>query len=171
MIEEQITVGLVVERRALTGQWGGVAWRPVTIFPQAPEVAPWTPLGGSAASARFYAGVATIHLYSTDTANYRDNLSSGAPKLWVVLRADGTEPPVQVMLVTADPAEGEGATEAGTNTVETIDMPAEVAGAIAVFIKAHHVERPIIKRRRDGQAPDVRWRDGSAGGPRKGGKP
>ena len=38
MIKEQLTVGLVVERRALTGPWGGVAWRPVAVFPVPPEV-------------------------------------------------------------------------------------------------------------------------------------
>lgn len=170
MIEEQIEIGLVVERRELTGAWGGIAWRPITIFAAAPDVAPWTALGGGRDFARFYAGAFPIQLYSTDTANYRDNLASGTPKLWVVLRPEGPEPPVEVLLVTADPAEGEGSTEAGNNVVETIDMPAEIAGVIAAFIEAHHVERPIIKRRRDGGAPDVRWRDGGAGGPRRGSK-
>ncbi len=169
MIEEQIEIGLVVERRELTGPWGGIAWRPITIFVAAPDVAPWTPLGGGKGFARYYAGAFPIHLYSTDTANYRDNLSSGAPKLWVVLRPEGREPPVEVLLVSADPSEGEGSTEAGNNVVETLDMPAEIAGAIAAFIEAHHVERPIIKRRRDGQTPDIRWRDG--GGLRRDDKP
>jgi Protein of unknown function (DUF3305) len=163
MIEDQMIVGLVLERRNLSGDWGGIAWRPVAIFPTAPDVAPWTSLGGTKSQARFYAGAFPVSLYSTDTANYRDNLSSGTPKLWVVLRPDGTEPPVQVLVITADPAEGEGNTEAGNNVVETIDMPAEIAGVVAAFIDAHHVERPIIKRRRDGQAPDIRWRDGKGG--------
>jgi Protein of unknown function (DUF3305) len=162
MIEEQMIVGLVLERRDLGGAWGGVAWRPITLFATPPDVAPWTPLGGGNSTVRFYAGAFPISLYSTDTANYRDNLSSGTPKLWVVLRADGREPPVHVLLITADPAEGEGSTEAGNNTVETLDMPPEVAGVVAAFVEAQHVERPIIKRRRDGQAPDVRWRGGGA---------
>ena len=170
MIEEQMIVGLVIERRELTGQWGGVAWRPITIFSDAPDVAPWTPLGGGKAAARFYAGAIAISLYSTDTANYRDNLGSGAPKLWVVMRAESTGPPVEILMITADPAEGEGNTEAGNNIVETIEMPLEIAGVVAAFIAAHHADRPVLKRRRDGQAPDVRWRNGSAGGPRLGDK-
>jgi Protein of unknown function (DUF3305) len=170
MIEEQMTIGLVLERRELGGEWGGVAWRPITIFADAPDVAPWTPLGGTKAGMRFYAGAFPISVYSTDTANYRDNLSSEAPKLWVVMRREEAEPPVTVLLVTADPAEGEGNTEAGNNIVETIDMPVAIAGAIAAFIEAHHVERPIIKRRRDNRPFDVRWRDGSGGGADGGGK-
>ena len=162
MIEEQMDVGLVVERRELGGAWGGVAWRPVTIFLHAPDVAPWTPLGSSNGATRFYAGAVPINLYSTDTQNYRDNLSSGTPKLWVVMRAESDQPLVQVLLVTADPAEGEGNTEAGNNIVETIAMPAEIAGVVAAFIEAHHTERPILKRRRDGRAMDVQWRGGKS---------
>ena len=149
MIEEQLTVGLVLERRMLGGPWGGHAWRPVTLFAVAPEVAPWTPLGGGPQSVRYYAGEALIHLFSTDTANYRDNLATGAPKLWVVLRPLGPEPPVEVHLVTADPAEGEASTEAGDNVVESVEMPPAIAAHIAAFIAAHHVERPFYKRKRD----------------------
>jgi Protein of unknown function (DUF3305) len=169
MIEERMIVGLVLERRELGGPWGGSAWRPIKVFASAPEVAPWTSLGGTRTATCFYAGAFPISLYSTDTANYRDNLNSGAPKLWVVLRPDGSATSVHVLLITADPAEGEGSTEAGNNVVETIEMLPEVAGVVAAFVEAHHVERPIIKRRRDGQAPDVRWRDGGSA-PSGGGK-
>ena len=169
MIEEQMIVGLVLERREIGGAWSGIAWRPITVFTSVPDVVPWTPLGTSKVATRFYVGAFPISLYSTDTANYRDNLSSGAPKLWVVLRPDGVEPPVHVHLITADPAEGEGSTEAGNNVVETLNMPPEVAGVVAAFVAEHHVERPIIKRRRDGQMPDVRWRDAGTAEPKKGG--
>ena len=168
MIEEQMMVGLVLERRELGGPWGGVAWRPIAVFASPPDVAPWTPLGGTKSATRFYAGAFPISLYSTDTANYRDNLCSGAPKLWTVLRLDEAEPPVHVLLITADPAEGEGSTEAGNNVVDTLDMPLEIAGVMSAFVAEYHVERPVIKRRRDGQAPDMRWRDG--GVPHRGGK-
>lgn len=159
MIEEHMTVGLVVEYRRLGSHWGGHAWRPVQVFPAAPDVAPWTSLGSTSPDRRrFYAGAFDIHLYSTDTANYRDNLASGTPKLWVVLRPGGAEPPIEVALITADPAEGEASTEAGGTVVDVIDMPSEVAGVVAAFVSAHHVERPIIKRKRDRQGQDARWR-------------
>lgn len=156
MIAEQLTIGLVLECRRLDGAWGGHAWRPMTVFPVAPEVTAWTPLGGSKTVASYYAGDAILHLYSTDTANYRDNLATGAPKLWIVLRPTGPEPPVEVLLVTADPAEGEAATETGENVVETIAMPAEIAAHFAAFVTAHHVERPFLKRKRDRAIPDGR---------------
>ena len=165
MIEEKLTVGLVVERRRLTGEWADAqaspfVWRPVSVFPVAPDVAPWTPLGMSGEAARYYAGAFDIELYATETTNYRDNLLTDAPRLWVVFRSDGAEDKVTIAAVTADPAEGEAHTEAGTNIVETVTMPAEVAGEIARFIADHHVERPFLKRKRDRKDMDERWRPG-----------
>lgn len=165
MIDEKLTIGLVVERRLLTSEWADAqaspfVWRPVAVFPVPPDVAAWTPLGMAGDATRYYAGAYDIELYSTETANYRDNLLTDAPRLWVVMRSDGSEQQVTIAAITADPAEGEAHTEAGTNTVETIDMPAEVAGEIARFIADHHVERPILKRKRDRADPEVRWRPG-----------
>ena len=82
---------------------------------------------------------------------------SGSPKIWVSLRRMDGEPPVSVIGVTADPAEGEAFTEAGDDIVEAVAMPAEIAERLAEFVQAHHVERDFYKRRRD------RSRPGSAG--------
>jgi len=160
MIVESMEIGLAVERRELSGPWGGHVWRPIAIFVSAPAVAPSTPLGSGKDFVRYYAGSFPIHLFSTETANYRDNLTSGTPKLWVIMRDDGTEPLIKVALVTADPAEGEASTEAGNNIVETIAMPPELVAAVAAFVEAHHIERAIIKRQRDGKPPTERWRNG-----------
>lgn len=157
MIEDQITIGLALECRDLGGKWGGIAWRPIAVFADVPEVEPWTSLGGSPSTRRYFAGAHQIALYSTDTANYRDNLATGQPKLWVVMRPDAHSPPVEIVTVTADPAEGEASTEAGSNVVEAIEMPAAVAAVVAAFIAAHHVERPMYKRQRGdkrGRRPD-----------------
>jgi hypothetical protein len=149
MSEEQLTVGLVVERRAASGEWGQVAWAPVTVFAQPPDVAAWTPLGSTPTATRYYAGEVIISLYSTETANYIDNLATGEPKLWVVLRAEADAPPVDIVAVTADPSEGEAFTEPGIDAVNVIDMPPELAAYIAQFIQVHHVERVFEKRKRD----------------------
>jgi Protein of unknown function (DUF3305) len=165
MVEEQLNIGLVVERRAATGEWGTVSWAPVLVFETPPEVAAWTPLGGSASAQRFYAGVVAVTLYSTETANYVDNLATGAPQLWVVLRAEGDTPPIDVVAVTADPAEGEAFTEPGIDNVSTLPMPAEMAAFIAQFIADHHVERVFEKRKRDKTAAKEYGRGGLHAGP------
>lgn len=163
MIDECMMIGMVLERLQSTHPWSAVAgqgysWLPAGIFTTPPETPAWTQIGGTAERRQVYAGQAELHFYSTDTANYRDNLTSGAPKLWVALRKCDNDPPIEILRVTADPAEGEALTEAGDNQVETIAMPADIAGALAGFIAAHHVERPIVKRKRDRAAPELRWR-------------
>jgi len=154
MIEDTLLVGLVVECLAPTSRWGEPIWRPTAVLEMPPATEPWTPLGGTDAARQYYAGVVAISLYSTETANYLSNLAAG-PRLWVVLRPRGLEPPVEVVTITADPAEGEAFTETGVDVVETIEMPMAIARAVAAFAERHHVERPFLKRRRDSREMDA----------------
>ena len=95
-----------------------------------------------------------------DTARYRDNLASGAPSLWVVLRPTDAEPPLALALVTADPSEGEARTEAGGDLVEAVAMPPSIVEMIAAFIAEHHVEQAFFKRKRDRSDPEALARRG-----------
>jgi hypothetical protein len=151
----RIAVGVVVERRPATSPWIEHVWRPVNVLAGAPDVAPWTELPGESGAATFYAGAAEVELYRSETANYRDNLASGAPSLWVVLRPTGADPPFAVVTVTADPAEGEAFTETAADLVEAVAMPAVVAEAVAAFVAEHHVERGFEKRKRDRANPEA----------------
>jgi uncharacterized protein DUF3305 len=143
-----IAVGVVVERRQAKSAWVDFLWRPVSVFAGNPSAAPWTPLAVEAGTTLFFAGEAAIELHRTETTNYRDNLASGAPALWVALRPVSSEQPYEILAVTADPAEGEAFTDAGSNLVEAVPMPPDVAETVARFIVEHHVERPFLKRQR-----------------------
>jgi hypothetical protein len=151
----RIHVGVVVERRAATSPWIDHVWRPVGVLAGVPDTAPWTELTRESARATFYAGAAEVHLYRSETTNYRDNLASGRPALWVVLRPTGTDPPLEIVAVTADPAEGEAFTETGADLVEAVPMPASIGEAVAAFVAEHHVERTFYKRRRDRADPEA----------------
>jgi hypothetical protein len=151
----RIAVGVVVERRVATSQWIDHVWRPVGVLAGMPEATPWTPLPGASGADTFYAGAAEVELYRSETANYRDNLASGQPSLWVVLRPTGDDPPFSVVTVTADPAEGEAFTETATDLVEAVAMPESVAEAVAAFVAEHHVERAFEKRKRDRANPEA----------------
>jgi hypothetical protein len=144
----RITVGVVVERRKARSMWVDFLWRPVSIFVGNPSAAPWTPLDAESDTTLFYAGQAVIELHRTETTNYRDNLASGAPALWVALYPAASEQPYDILAVTADPSEGEAFTDAGSYLVEAVPMPSEVVEAIVQFLDEHHVERPFVKRRR-----------------------
>jgi Protein of unknown function (DUF3305) len=138
----------VVERRKARSMWADFLWRPVLVLAGPTSAAPWTQLDSGTETALFFAGQAVIELHRTETANYRNNLASGAPALWVALRPVTSKWPYEILAVTADPSEGEAFTDAGSNIVEAVPMPADITAAVGRFIDEHHVERPFVKRRR-----------------------
>lgn len=158
MIEDEIIVGLVVERIAPLTEWGEPIWMPLQALDGVPDATPWTVLATGPDRVRYYAGAYPVHLYASETTFYRDNLTAERPCLWVVMSPHGAEPPVEILAVTADPTEGEGYTQTGTNTVEVVDMPPGLASEIAAFVADHHVEQVFEKRKRDKRPPDLMGR-------------
>ena len=149
MASEAREVGVIVERRPSASPWAEVSWRVAGVITDPPSVEEWSRLRDNGEIVDFYAGAAAIELHGIETANYRDNLASGHPRLWVVLRPADTPAGLALALVTADPAEGEAMTEAGEQIVESVPMPETLQHWVGAFIQAHHVERPFIKRKRD----------------------
>jgi hypothetical protein len=157
-------VGVVVERRKAKSAWVDYVWRPIAALPGVPDAPPWTLLDGDDERSRFYAGPAEVGLYRSDTAQYRDNLASGSPGLWVVLRpthATGDAgPPYEIVAVTADPSEGEAFTESGTDLVEPVAMPDPVRDMVEAFVAEHHVEQDFYKRKQKRADPEALARRG-----------
>jgi Protein of unknown function (DUF3305) len=151
----RIAVGVVIERRRAASPWAEFVWQPVMVLPGCPEAAPWTVLSRDADRATVYAGSAEIELYRTDSGNYRDNLASGLPLLWIALRPTGLEPPYDIRAVTADPTEGEAFTQAGDDLVDAVPMPDAVRDTLAAFVAAHPVVRAFHKRERDRADPEA----------------
>jgi hypothetical protein len=149
MAEESIAVGVIVEKRKAASPWIDHTWSPVAVLPGLPEAASMTLIETIPEGERYYLGAARVTLASVDTANYRDNMMSGAPKLWVAMREDQPSGELVLVAVTADPAEGEAHTETGTNIVDTVPMVPEIAHFVASFVDTHHVEREFFKRKRD----------------------
>ena len=156
----RIPVGVVVERRKASSRWADVIWRPVTVLAGLPDAAPWTILATEGETVTFYAGAAEIELYRSDTDNYRRNLESGVPSVWVALQATSDDPPYEIAVVTADPAEGEGWTESTQAIVEALAMPESMRDVVAAFVAEHHVERIFEKRTRDRANPETLARRG-----------
>ena len=160
----RIPVGIVVERRKAQSQWVDVIWMPVAVLSGIPDAAPWTELSSDGETSVFYAGRADIELYRSETGNYRDNLNCGSPSVWISLHAMDGATHHQIAAVTADPAEGESLTEAGSAVVEAVPMPNQVREAIAAFVAQHHVETVFDKRQRDRADPEAMARRGPARG-------
>ena len=160
----KMIVGVVVERRKADSPWADFLWRPVGILPDAPDMAAWSVLREEEDTVLFYAGSRVVDLHRSETARYRDNLTTGSPMLWVVLSPAEGEWPYALAAVTADPAEGEAFTEAGANLVETVAMPDVVRKAVESFVAEHHVEREFVKRKRDRANPEALARRHTEGG-------
>jgi hypothetical protein len=156
----RIPIGVVVERLKAQSPWIDHVWRPLDVLVGQPDAAPWTKLAGDDESATFYVGACDIELHRSETTYYRDNLQTEAPALWVALRPTGVEPPYEILLVTANPAEGEALTEPGTDLVETVPMPDLIRDAVAAFVAEHHVEQVFVKRKRDRADPQALARRG-----------
>ena len=142
-------MGVVVERHKASSTWLDFICRPVSVLAGVPAAEPWTVIRSEGDVTTLYAGEAVIELHRTETANYRDNLASGTPQLWVVLRPAEGEMGFDLLFVTADPAEGEALTGAGNDLVETVPMPALIIEIVESFIADHHVEQSFFKRERD----------------------
>jgi Protein of unknown function (DUF3305) len=153
MTDNAFEVGVVIVKRALNGPWATHAWLPSAVLPAVPDAPAGTPLGRDGADEMFYAGSAVISLHVAATGHYRDNLGSGQPSLWVVLRPVGDE--VELASVTADPYEGEALAESIGAIVETVPMPADVQRRVKAFFDAFHVERTFFKRKRDRADPEA----------------
>jgi len=156
----RIPVGVVVERRKTASPWAEVVWRPVALLGGVPDAADWTLLTTDRETATFYVGAAEIELYRSEADNYRRNLESATPAVWVALHETGDNPPYAVAAVTVDPAEGEGLTEPGQGIVEAVAMPEPLCHTIAAFVAEHHVERVFEKRKRDRADPQTLARQG-----------
>lgn len=160
----RILVGVVVERRSADSPWTDFIWRGTGVLPDEPEMTPWTVIREQEGTTLFYGGSATVDLYRSETARYRDNLSTGVPSVWIVLTPSEGAWPYAVSAVTADPAEGEAFTEAGANLVEAVAMPEALHRAIENFIAEHHVETEFVKRERRRADPEALARRHQEGG-------
>jgi hypothetical protein len=149
----RIPVGVVVERHKARSSWLDFVYRPVSVLTGVPAAAPWTVIRSEGEVTMFYAGDAMIELHRTEAANYRDNIASGVPQLWVVLRPAESEVGFDLLFVTADPAEGEALTGAGNDLVEPVAMPALIVEIVESFIAEHPVEHTFFKRQRDRATP------------------
>jgi len=150
-----IPVGVVLERSKTEGRWSDIIWKAAGILTGIPGTPAWTKLSGDDDRATFYAGAADIELHRAETTNYRDNLATGVPLLWVALRPTNDEPPFNLAVVTAHPAEAEAMAAIGDALVDSIAMPEEIRDAVEAFVAEHHVERTFVKRKRDRADPEA----------------
>ncbi|PHK95160.1 molybdopterin-guanine dinucleotide biosynthesis protein A [Pseudoroseomonas rhizosphaerae] len=161
----RIPVAVIAERRPANSPWADWSWRVVEVLAEAPALPPWTLLRQEAGRSLFLAGHAELALHPTDTSNYKHNLESGAPRLWVVLRPASGEPGMALHTVTADPGEAHLYADVGNDTLESLPLPDFLRAPLEEYVARHHRERGFTKRRRDRADPEAlaRRRPGRTG--------
>ena len=152
--QEQLPLGIVLERRDIDNPWQDHAWRPVAVFPGAPALDPragWPKLAEGEGWAHFHAGTLVLELFRRETEGYKVNLSQRPPSLFVVLRSGedmDCDHDMVPFLVTACPYEAQDYLDSGDELIEAVAMPEGVAAFVQAYIDAHHVDEPFIKRKR-----------------------
>ena len=132
-------LGVVLARRSIDNPWIDHVWAVHAALHPAPETAPGTLLSAEQALTLVYAGTATIELFVAETGNYRDNLQSGAPSLWIAARSrsDGGTP--EFVRVSADPTEGEAFFESGSDVVAALPMAPSGRSGLEAFFRPRSV--------------------------------
>ncbi|MGI9569241.1 MAG: DUF3305 domain-containing protein, partial [Desulfobulbia bacterium] len=118
----------------------------------------WRKLRQEGEAVEFHADTVQLELFRTDTEAYLTALSETVPSVYVVLRTNDdpdTEHPVDVLLVTASPYEGQDYADTGEEIVEKVPMPAGLIAWIREFVDQHHVDEQFVKRKRDKKRIDL----------------
>ncbi|MGC2855762.1 DUF3305 domain-containing protein [Novispirillum sp. DQ9] len=151
---ETLPVWVVAERRVLAGPWPTTRWTVTAVGPGTADMAPGTVLERGDGWERLYMGTAPLRLYAGETANYLHALRAERPTLAVILRrAEGDG--MRLLTVTVDPGEVDVHADSGDDLIEAVPLPRAIGAWVRNFVAAHHVDRPVWRRRRDSADPDA----------------
>ena len=149
-----LSLGVVVERRAVDNPWINHTWRSIAVIPGAPPRSPyeeWTLIRRGDGWEQFHAGTLSLELFRKETEAYRVALSQAPPCLYVVLRKDEdgrSEHEVVPFLVTVSAYEAQDYLDSGEEQVDAVAMPEGVTAFVQDFVDRHHVDEPFKKRKR-----------------------
>lgn len=146
---ESREVGVIAEWQAVDSPWCDHRWRVTGLLPSAAEAEPWTLLHHDAAVRRYFAGNAELSLYPLETDTLKHNIEGPAPAVYVFLRASAAAPGMMLLGATVCAGEAQAHADTGSDVVEAVPMPPQIAAWVGGFVARHHVDRPAYRRRRD----------------------
>jgi len=167
-IKETMPLGVLVEKRKIDHPWQEYAWHVFGVLPGARDDADWETVSSDEKQTVYLAKTMSVDLYQRETEGYKNNLESGQPAIFVVLRQGEEEDDreVEPFLITACPYEAADYLESGEEIVEAVPMPDGVHIWVENFVREHHVEQKFKKRRLrrqdDGLARRIPVRGGRA---------
>lgn len=140
----RVPVAVVMERRTLANRWQSFAWQLAQVVPDAPlgmaNVA--APVPEALPGDRWLHRGFTLQLFTDEGEGYWLNLTSGSPVIFVMWRLEDDLAVPKIVTVSYNEA---GRMLDGGEQVENVPLPAELAGWLADFTRAHY--RPEPKKR------------------------
>ncbi|WP_170398024.1 DUF3305 domain-containing protein [Ruegeria arenilitoris] len=151
----EMPIGVVVRKTPGVTRWAKWNWRAVAVLPGAGP-ADWQELRREGEAVEYHAATLPLTLWPDEAEAYMVNLSDGQPSIYLVLRdaLDG-ERPMDAVLVTASPFEGQDYADTGEEIVEKIPMTEGLIAWVRDFALEHHRDEVFIKRRRDKKRTDL----------------
>nr|WP_217355505.1 DUF3305 domain-containing protein [Ruegeria sp. HKCCA4008] len=148
-------VGVIVRKTPGVTRWARWNWRAVALLPGAGP-ADWQELRREGDAVEYHAATLPLTLWSDETEAYMVNLSDGQPSLYLVLRDElKGETPLNAVLITASPFEGQDYADTGEEIVEKIPMTEGLIAWVRDFTLKHHQHEVFVKRRRDKKRTDL----------------
>ena len=148
MIHNSLPVGIVLERREVDHPWQRHSWHAVAVIPGAPAITEWKELAAGEGWVRYHAATLEVDLFEKETEGYRLNISTGVPKVFVVLRPDEeSEAGVTPFLATVCPYEAQDYQDTDEEGVDAVPMPEDMIAWVGSFVAEHHVDKPFYKRK------------------------
>nr|WP_174825383.1 MULTISPECIES: DUF3305 domain-containing protein [unclassified Ruegeria] len=148
-------VGVIVRKTPGVTRWARWNWRAVAVLPGAGP-ADWQELRREGDAVEYHAATLPLTLWADETEAYMVNLSDGLPSLYLVLRDElQGDVPLNAVLITASPFEGQDYADTGEEIVEKIPMTEGLIAWVRDFTLQHHKDEVFIKRRRDKKRTDL----------------
>ncbi|WP_171228570.1 DUF3305 domain-containing protein [Ruegeria sp. HKCCA4008] len=153
--QTEMPVGVIVRKTPGVTRWARWNWRAVALLPGAGP-ADWQELRREGDAVEYHAATLPLTLWSDETEAYMVNLSDGQPSLYLVLRDElKGETPLNAVLITASPFEGQDYADTGEEIVEKIPMTEGLIAWVRDFTLKHHQHEVFVKRRRDKKRTDL----------------
>lgn len=151
----EMPVGIIVRKTPGVTRWARWNWRAIAALPGAGP-ADWVELRREGEAVEYHAATLPLTLWTDETEAYKVNLSDGQPSLYLVLRDElKGDHPLNAVLVTASPFEGQDYADTGEEIVEKIPMSEGLIAWVRDFTLQHHKDEVFVKRRRDKKRTDL----------------
>ncbi|TMV08960.1 DUF3305 domain-containing protein [Ruegeria sediminis] len=154
-IHIEMPLGVVVRKTPGVTRWASWNWRAVAVLPGAGP-ADWVELRREGDAVEYHAATLPLTLWAAETEAYMANLADSQPSIYLVMRDEAeSDRPMNAVLVTASPFEGQDYADSGEDIVEKIPMTEGLIAWVRDFTLEHHRDEAFVKRRRDKSRIDL----------------